>query len=576
MTEPRMTEPYTTQPLKIFISYRRGDTRDFVEKLFPWFLMRYGAGNVFLDYASIPEFENFDHFIEHKIRECDVFVCIIGPQWLDMLQERAQRNDVDFVLREIELAIGYEKMLAPILVDYAPPPSLSDVPQSIAPLLRVNFAELPDAIAIYQRIHGLFEHIERHAKPHDGRPLVRGEATADWLAFVRPENFDVFAAIDQMTQAREREDWAEALNLIALIKAYGNDIPPEFKLEDRQVRYTKRLHDAQAQREREERAAYAYQFVQKMVALRDPAEEIQRALLGVWGILPMYDPDNIAAQFGGSLIETKPTPTQASPEPAPTASLTTSSQPMPVWPREDLLPAPFGWCYVPTGEIYLKHERGSYVPDGGQTVAVAGFFISTYPITNGQYRAFLKADDGYGLAGWWDFADVARAWRDQHPHPNNRRDNDLPCTGINWYDAVAFSRWLRGRMGAAVQLPSEPQWQLAAQGPDGRLYPWGDDEPTPDRANVTNWHHKPVSVLRYPNGASPYGVMDMAGNVQEWCLTAWATGDNTVADAQAKRVLRGGSWQDTFISIRTTSRLGMVPGAERPTIGFRVVLLPTA
>jgi formylglycine-generating enzyme required for sulfatase activity len=116
---------------------------------------------------------------------------------------------------------------------------------------------------------------------------------------------------------------------------------------------------------------------------------------------------------------------------------------------------------------------------------------------------------------------------------------------VSWYEAVAFCLWLSEATGEKIMLPTEDQWQYAAQGDDGRAYPWGNDwdckrcnnSVKPCASNVT----KPVRHYE-GKGDSPFGVVDMAGNVWEWCLTDYNKKTNDINSIANKRVLRGGSW----------------------------------
>ena len=156
---------------------------------------------------------------------------------------------------------------------------------------------------------------------------------------------------------------------------------------------------------------------------------------------------------------------------------------------------------------------------------VEAFAIGKYPITNAQYDVFIDDQDGYRelrLVGL--FARGAAVARVIIPSRAALRLKaaDLPCTNISWYEAVAFCRWLSSKTGLEIMLPTEQQWQRAAQGDDGREYPWGD-EFDPSRCNFGNNVGRPTPVTKYALGASPYGVMNMSGNTWEWCLTEWGT-----------------------------------------------------
>ncbi len=127
--------------------------------------------------------------------------------------------------------------------------------------------------------------------------------------------------------------------------------------------------------------------------------------------------------------------------------------------------------------------------------------------------------------------------------------------------------------GGRIALPTEQQWQRAAQGDEGCVYPWGD---TFDRARCNTsesgiWRATPVE--RYPEGASVYGTLGQAGNVWEWTLSRWNT-EVVSLPAAADRVVRGGSWLDFQASARVAARSANNPDGRGLSLGFRVAALP--
>jgi formylglycine-generating enzyme required for sulfatase activity len=220
-----------------------------------------------------------------------------------------------------------------------------------------------------------------------------------------------------------------------------------------------------------------------------------------------------------------------------------------------LLPAPFGWVEIP----------------------MQGYQMAKYPLTNAQYQLFMEAG-GYGDDQWWTLDGILarnthgwKAPRQWLNPPFNHPDN--PVVSISWYEAVAYCGWLSALTGQHISLPTETQWQYAAQGDDGRVYPWGDvwDD---TRCNNNNSHGtRPVQHYE-GRGDSPFGVVDMAGNVWEWCLTDFEQGTNDLHSPSLNRVLRGGSWYfDNPSSYRCAFRLNDSPTDADYTMGFRLVLL---
>ncbi len=155
-----------------------------------------------------------------------------------------------------------------------------------------------------------------------------------------------------------------------------------------------------------------------------------------------------------------------------------------------------------------------------------------------------------------------------------------PVTQVSWYDADAYCRWVGG------SLPTEQQWEKAARGTDGRIYPWGDefdgtllnykDASFDGDMNFNDGFRFTAPVGSYPQGASPYGALDMAGNVWEWTADWYQGGYNPLPSVQnpngPARVLRGGSWNHEQAGMRAAYRLESSPSTLVDNFGFRCVV----
>lgn len=224
----------------------------------------------------------------------------------------------------------------------------------------------------------------------------------------------------------------------------------------------------------------------------------------------------------------------------------------------------FDWMPVPAGVVTLETGRAFEVP---------AFAIARLPVTNADYERFIVAENGYARAEWWDFSDDARAFHADSPTPPHTAHEgaDLPRTNVSWYEAVAFARWLGTQLGMRVSLPTEQQWQRAAQGDDRRRYPWGNDFDA-TRCNFNT--QGPTPVGQFPTGASPCGALDMAGNVWEWCLNDYYSGSADISLSASDRVLRGGSWWcNTPTDLTVDYRSGGFLHGWSHDWGFRVALL---
>ena len=243
-----------------------------------------------------------------------------------------------------------------------------------------------------------------------------------------------------------------------------------------------------------------------------------------------------------------------------------------------MFPPPFEWIEIPGGEVILEDASSRDGTKGG-VYNIPSFIISKYPITNAQFQVFVNHDNGYRkiLAGGI-FQDVARAWREENPKPGETAlsGEDLPRTNVIWYEAVAYCRWLSATNVGKVQftLPTEQQWQRAAIGDTGWLYPWGDKFDTSKCNTADNNIGRPTPVTQYPQGASPSGVMDMSGNVSEWCLTIWGD-DSVTLSGDNQRCLRGGNWGFRSIGTdcaRASYREHYILTDKLNFIGFRIVV----
>jgi len=205
------------------------------------------------------------------------------------------------------------------------------------------------------------------------------------------------------------------------------------------------------------------------------------------------------------------------------------------------MPKPFAWINIPAGKVKIK--AGGYLKDD-TVFNVDTFQIAKYPTTNAQFDVFVSHPDGYKNPAWWDFSEDAKKWRADNQTPQNTcfAGDTMPRTNVCWYESVAFCRWLSAMTDENIMLPTEQQWQRAALGNGRYNYPWGktwDD----GRCNLPREGiGKTTPVTQYEiKGDSPYKVVDMVGNVCEWCSTAFNEGEDNLLGTDF-RVIRGSSW----------------------------------
>jgi hypothetical protein len=202
--------------------------------------------------------------------------------------------------------------------------------------------------------------------------------------------------------------------------------------------------------------------------------------------------------------------------------------------------------------------------------------LGRYPVTVAEFQCFVQGGgyrdrDAWGK--WWDVKEEngwtePLRWDEQIDHLNR------PVTGVSWFEAAVYSRWLAQKTGMNFRLPREAEWEKAATHPKGE-YPWGPGEPTPELMNFDDNVGYPTPVGTYQAGAAPGGHLDMAGNVWEWCEDMYREYlDSEVTDAEdndmaAFRVMRGGSWRDGARRCRSARRIHG-PGYRYLGIGFRL------
>jgi formylglycine-generating enzyme required for sulfatase activity len=305
------------------------------------------------------------------------------------------------------------------------------------------------------------------------------------------------------------------------------------------------------------------------------------------------------------------------------------------------------FCWVPKGVFWMGSDDNQdqdaesdekplhlvYLPD---------YWISRYPITIAQFQEFIQ-DGGYKQAKYWLEAKRTDEWRDgfiiKHFDPKPQRKPFIfggseksptePVVHVSWYEALAFTQWLTERWqeagylqeGWKVHLPSEAEWEKAARGGEkiisqptmktvimgimypnveiatevnpfpSRLYPWGN-EFCPDNANTRQTSINAICVVGcFLEGFSPYGVMEMGGNVWEWTRSLWGADwespsfkypyrhflirEKTEESSDVRRVLRGGAFIDGRLNIRCAARLRDYPERRSDYFGFRVVVSPS-
>lgn len=251
--------------------------------------------------------------------------------------------------------------------------------------------------------------------------------------------------------------------------------------------------------------------------------------------------------------------------------------------------------HVPAGPFLMGLPANDLLAEPHETpqreVYLSAFWIDVYPVTNARFRLFLAAH-GYDEPAFWteEGWQWNRRLKFRQPLQWGRAGwdgDEQPVAGVSWYEADAYARW-SGR-----RLPTDAEWEKAARGTDGRRYPWGNEWPRHTLANFGGVIGRTTPVGLYPEGMSPFGCHDMAGNVNNWasdwyfpafavyCASTGLLRDPHLDDALRDRLDPGGSTEKVdrgggFATPREhhevlgcTRKVHWLPGHREPWNGFR-------
>jgi serine/threonine protein kinase len=305
-------------------------------------------------------------------------------------------------------------------------------------------------------------------------------------------------------------------------------------------------------------------------------------LLGLWasGIMrpgkpavspaPTWPPDPTHTQ--ASVVTISPTQTQVSMETPSPAELPTNT---PVSPFMTSAPGIFRtWTrpadgmlmvYVSEGEFSMGNNDGDPEEKPVHTVSLDSYWIDQTEVTNAMYEKCVGAGTCRAPA-------FLRSTT-QKIYYGNSQYTDYPVIHVDWNQAQSYCRW------AGARLPTEAEWEKAARGTDGRIYPWGNNAPSKDLLNFNSDNLDTTRVGSYPSGVSPYGALDMAGNVDEW-VSDWYDAAYYAISPQnnpqgpssgTERVLRSSSFGQYWFGVRSSHRDSLIPDGLGPAFGFRCV-----
>ncbi len=222
--------------------------------------------------------------------------------------------------------------------------------------------------------------------------------------------------------------------------------------------------------------------------------------------------------------------------------------------------------HIPAGEFTMGH-KDSYDTLPVRRIDLPAFFIDKYEVTNKRYKRFIDAT-GYKVPWSQDPAVAAYAWIwQQRMYPEAKGDD--PVVLVSWNDAKAFCEW------AGKSLPTEAQWEKAARGANGKLYPWGNTWEAGKANTAESGLKQTAPAGAFKDDVSEYGVNDLAGNVSEWVEEWFAPYEgNPMTNYEERnkyKVLRGGSWDYSHSIASGHHRQYALPQSQMSAIGFRCV-----
>lgn len=535
---------------KLFVSYRRTNW-----SFTYWLAEELGKlieAELFVDFSGIDE-SNFESSLLRNLSESEALLLIVTEHTFD---QRIYRPN-DWVRREIRTALEQKKPIVLALYEGKTPPSDPNL--------------LPEDILLIQKAQGV-EFYPRFFKAgvHELALFIAKSTSIELQdnAARAPSEVKVHPRANQAERLKtayaliEAGDYTQALTLLNQLQSEGY----QPKILDLNELIT-RAKNSQQSEERRWEAGQIYDEIEILTHVN--LSRARAAWIEFQQSYPDFkdDPAKLAARFTNESGVTLK---------IPEIEIKRTNQ------VERIIGIPFEWCYVEAGTFLYGTEK--------LLTPLDEFYISKYPITYGQYQVFLEANDGYFDGRWWADLSVEKSHRKQYGEQFWKIENH-PCEMVSWYDAVAFSRWLSNRLGGhyaidqidswLIRLPTEIEWEKAARGTDGRIYPWGSEyilgNANVDESNLRGGQYlgKTSPVVDFQGCISPYKLLNMSGNVWEWTLTDFETGDNHNLDAKSGRVYRGGSYIDLLSLARVDFRDGNYPQTRKKNLGFRIVTTST-
>ncbi|MCU0515003.1 MAG: SUMF1/EgtB/PvdO family nonheme iron enzyme [Anaerolineae bacterium] len=508
--------------MKLFISYARVDKpyciqiAEMLDIHSVWYDQRLYAG------------QNWWREILRRLDWCEGFIYLLSP---DSVASQYCRD-------EYLIATRLNKIIFPVLID-----ANTRIPE---PLRQLQYADLSSGLTVQatrQLLNAIYR-MEKDSTRSGDQSISINKLGKEEIAPPTPEPSTI---IGRAAEAMEQNKFDQAVFLLRQAKEKGFK-SRYWNIDD----LLAQAEDALTAQTRDKEVRLEYQTIKELITRKISRKTGCEALQSFLRDHPDYDPDHLGRLCSGDAPVTilRVVPDRLN-SPRAQSGLTPGA------PID--LPL-LDWVTIPAG---TTHD-----------VAVDSFTIARYPVTNEQFQRFVDDPEGYKDARWWTFSPYAVEWhkRNLRPRPSRFKGDTLPRESVCWFEAMAFCQWLGAKMDCPVTLPTVAQWRRAASGDDNRIYPWGDTFDA-NKCNVRESRiRQTTSVIRYPDGASPFGVCDLSGNVWEWCLDSLPEEPDHSVALNLQRAVLGGAFLTASERARTTFNFHLDPEYYYGTIGFRVAM----
>ena len=607
----------------VFISYRRKDIA--------WALAvyQYLTGqkyDVFFDYTHIPS-GDFEQIIIGNIKARAHFILILTPTTLDRCSEPG-----DWVRREIETAMEEKRNIVPLFFDgfsFGLPNVAESLTGKLVDVKRYNGLDIPSGYfpEAMERLSSRYLNVPLSAILHpvstEVKKVVKEEKSAADKA-LREQKSEIKELVKPVQEKPEKPKQSQAKKNTGLQFQNGNGHKGDKK--SRNSRFYK-IGAAilfflligiagvslliNANNNKQIRDVVVQEVAKIDVELDDitidnQGDNLHLTLAVIASHQLSYEEvarlqQNIASRLQRIVsIDIKYTlearldpviPSAFTNTPAPTTTLTYTSVPVtltatvpPFTPTPELVIGSnmtgkdgMTLLYVPAGEFTMGSEAGNDDEKPVHTVYLDAFWIDQTEVTNAMFVRFLDQQGNQTVGGvtWLDLEDfLVHIHLDGSVWKVDLGYEDHPVVKVTWYGAHAYCSWVNRR------LPTEAEWEKAARGEKAFTYPWGEQKPNNNLLNYNGTLGGTTEVGRYPAGASPYGVLDMAGNVLEWVNDWYYTSYYAISPAANPhgpsssdwRVLRGSSWISSYNIVRSSDRKLAEPSSSNSDKGFRCAM----